>query len=193
MDEAITAMGGIDAAVLNAGTGTSTLLVDTTWQDWRHVLSVDLDGAFVCLQAAARHMVRQGTGGRIVAITSVHEHAPKVGSAAYCAAKGGLGLLVQVAALELADHGITVNAVAPGEIATPMTGQEDESPLEGKRRPGIPVPRPGDAREIAAVVRFLCGPEAGYVNGASWPVDGGMLRMGPMAGAEMQSEGWRTV
>ncbi|WP_318241477.1 SDR family oxidoreductase [Cellulomonas avistercoris] len=179
--------------MLNAGTGTSTLLVDTAWQERRHVLSVDLDGAFVCLQAAARHTVRQGAGGRIVAITSVHEHAPKVGSAAYCVAKGGLGLLVQVAALELADHGITVNAVAPGEIATPMTGQEDESSLAGKRRPGIPVPRPGDAREIAAVVRFLCGPEAGDVNGASWPVDGGMLRMGPMAGAGMESEGWRTV
>ncbi|WP_309134588.1 SDR family oxidoreductase [Cellulomonas sp.] len=191
VDEAIRAMGGIDAAVLNAGTGTSTLLLDTTFEDWRHVLSVDLDGAFVCLQAAARHMVEQGTGGRVVAITSVHEHAPRVGSGAYCAAKGGLGLLVQVAALELAEHGITVNAVAPGEIATPMTGQEDETPLEGKHRPGIPVARPGDAREIAAVVRFLCGPEAGYVTGASWPVDGGMLRMGPMAGSHMTSDDWR--
>lgn len=191
VEQAVDAMGGVDAVVLNAGTGTSTLLLDTSFDDWRHVLSVDLDGAFVCLQAAARRMVAQGTGGRVVAITSVHEHAPRVGAGPYCAAKGGLGLLVQVAALELAEHGITVNAVAPGEIATPMTGQEDETPLAGKDRPGIPVARPGDAREIAAVVRFLCGPEAAYVTGASWPVDGGMLRMGPMAGSHMQTHDWR--
>lgn len=191
VDEAIGAMGGLDALVYVSGTGTSTLLLDLDLQQWREVLAVDLDGAFVCLQAAARHLVRQGTGGRIVAITSVHEHAPRVGAGPYCAAKGGLGLLVQVAALELAGHGITVNAVAPGEIATPMTGQEDDDVLAGHRRPGIPVARPGDAREVAAVVRFLCGPAAGYVTGASWPVDGGMLRMGPMAGSHLQSDGWR--
>jgi len=191
VDDLAEAMGGIDALVMSSGTGTSTLLLDMSYADWREVLSVDLDGAFCCLQAAARHMVAAGTGGRIVAITSVHEHAPRVGAAPYCAAKGGLGLLVKVAALELAEHGITVNAVAPGEIATPMTGQEDESVMEGKDRPGIPVARPGDAREIAAVVAFLCGPEAGYVNGASWAVDGGMLQMGPQAGSHLESHDWR--
>ncbi|WP_081844760.1 SDR family oxidoreductase [Cellulomonas sp. URHE0023] len=191
VDDAVTAMGGIDAVVLNAGTGTSTPLLDLTWQQWRDVLAVDLDGAFLCLQRTARHLVDQGTGGRIVAITSVHEHAPRVGSAPYCAAKGGLGLLVKVAALELAEHGITVNAVAPGEIATPMTGQEDQSPFEGAARPGVPLGRPGDAREVAAVVRLLCGPDGGYVTGASWAVDGGMLTMGPMAGSHLQSDDWR--
>lgn len=191
VDAAVTAMGGLDAVVLNAGTGTATPLLDVTWQQWRDVVAVDLDGAFLCLQRSARHMVDQGTGGRIVAITSVHEHAPRVGSAPYCAAKGGLGLLVKVAALELAEHGITVNAVAPGEIATPMTGQEDESVLEGKARPGIPLGRPGDAREIAAVVRLLCRPDGGYVTGASWAVDGGMLTMGPMAGSHLRSDDWR--
>jgi NAD(P)-dependent dehydrogenase (short-subunit alcohol dehydrogenase family) len=115
-----------------------------------------------------------------------------VGAAAYCAAKGGLGLLTRVAALELAEHGITVNAVAPGEIATPMTGQEDEDPTApGKHRPGVPLGRPGDAREIAAVVGFLASPAAAYVTGASWPVDGGMLQMGPMAGSHMTSDDWR--
>jgi NAD(P)-dependent dehydrogenase (short-subunit alcohol dehydrogenase family) len=191
VDEAVTAMGGVDAVVLNAGTGTATPLLDLTWQQWRDVLAVDLDGAFLCLQRSARHLVDQGTGGRIVAITSVHEHAPRVGSAPYCAAKGGLGLLVKVAALELAEHGITVNAVAPGEIATPMTGQEDQSPFEGATRPGVPLRRPGDAREVAAVVRLLCGPDGGYVTGASWAVDGGMLTMGPMAGSHLQSDDWR--
>lgn len=191
VDDLAEAMGGVDALVMSSGTGSSELLLDMDYATWREVVSVDLDGAFCCLQAAARHMVAGGTGGRIVAITSVHEHAPRVGAAPYCAAKGGLGLLVKVAALELAEHGITVNAVAPGEIATPMTGQEDESVLEGKERPGIPVARPGDAREIAAVVAFLCGPEAGYVNGASWAVDGGMLQMGPQAGSHLESHDWR--
>ncbi|PYF97384.1 hypothetical protein SAMN05216184_11595 [Georgenia satyanarayanai] len=191
VDELAGAMGGVDALVMSSGTGSSELLLDMDFATWREVVSVDLDGAFCCLQAAARHMVAGGTGGRIVAITSVHEHAPRVGAGPYCAAKGGLGLLVKVAALELAEHGITVNAVAPGEIATPMTGQEDESVMEGKERPGIPVARPGDAREIAAVVAFLCGPEAGYVNGASWAVDGGMLQMGPQAGSHLESHDWR--
>ncbi|MPV36139.1 SDR family oxidoreductase [Georgenia subflava] len=184
-------MGGLDTLVLCSGTGTSTPLLEMDYITWRDVISVDLDGAFLCLQAGAKHMVSAGEGGRIVAITSVHEHAPRVGAAPYCAAKGGLGLLVKVAALELAEHGITVNAVAPGEIATPMTGQEDESVLEDKYRPGIPVARPGDAREIAATVAFLCGPDGGYVNGASWAVDGGMLQMGPQAGSHLTSDDWR--
>jgi NAD(P)-dependent dehydrogenase (short-subunit alcohol dehydrogenase family) len=79
-------------------------------------------------------------------------------------------------ALELAKHGITVNSVAPGEIATPMTGQEDEDP-HTKQRPGIPVGRPGDAREVAELVAYLASPEAGYTTGASYVIDGGMLLM----------------
>jgi hypothetical protein len=115
-----------------------------------------------------------------------------VGAAAYCAAKGGLGLLTRVAAIELAEHGITVNAVAPGEIATPMTGQEDEDPTApGHERPGVPLRRPGDAREVAAVIAFLASPEAGYVTGSSYAVDGGMLQMGPMAGSHLTSDDWR--
>jgi NAD(P)-dependent dehydrogenase (short-subunit alcohol dehydrogenase family) len=192
VDELAEALGGLDVLVNCAGTGHSTALLDTGYDTWRTVLATDLDGAFLCLQRAARRMVAAGRGGRIVNITSVHEHQPRVGAAAYCAAKGGLGLLTRVAALELAEHGITVNAVAPGEIATPMTGQEDEDPTApGKHRPGVPLGRPGDAREIAAVVAFLASPAAAYVTGASWPVDGGMLQMGPMAGSHMTTDDWR--
>jgi NAD(P)-dependent dehydrogenase (short-subunit alcohol dehydrogenase family) len=191
VDELAEELGGVDVLVNNAGTGSSEPFLDMSYDTWRHVLAVDLDGAFLCAQRAARRMVQAGRGGRIVNVTSVHEHAPKVGAAPYCAAKGGLGLLTKVLALELAAHGITVNAVAPGEIATPMTGQEDEDP-RGSRRPGIPLGRPGHAGEIAAVVAFLASSSGSYVSGASWVVDGGMLGMGPMAN-DLPDDSWREV
>ncbi|GAB2686882.1 SDR family oxidoreductase [Thalassiella azotivora] len=188
--DALSDDGRLDVLVNNAGTGTATLLLDLDFATWREVVATDLDGAFCCLQRAARRMVAGGRGGRVVNVTSVHEHAPRVGAGPYCAAKGGLGLLTKVAALELAEHGITVNSVAPGEIATPMTDQEDVDPT-GQERRGVPLRRPGDAREVAAVVALLCSPEGGYVTGSSWPVDGGMLTMGPMAGSHLTSDDWR--
>ncbi|CAL9349498.1 SDR family oxidoreductase [Streptomyces sp. enrichment culture] len=190
VDELCARLGRIDVLVNNAGTGTMTPFLELEPEKVREVLDVDLVGPFLCGQKAARHMIRQGGGGRIVNVTSVHEHQPRVGAAPYCAAKGGLGLLTQVMALELAEHGITVNAVAPGEIATPMTGQEDTDP-HTESRPGVPLGRPGDAREVAAVIAFLAGPDSSYVTGTSWTVDGGMLRMGPQAGSHLTSDDWR--
>ena len=174
------ALGGLDALVNNAGTGHSTPFLELQLDEWQHVLDVDLTGTFLAAQAGARLMVRAGGPGRIVNVTSVHEHVPLVESAAYTAGKHGVGGLTKVMALELAEHGITVNAIAPGEISTPMTGQEDTDPAT-EERPGVPLGRPGNAHEIAAFIAFLCSEESGYATGASFVVDGGMLLMAAMA------------
>src|SRR5918999_255602 len=113
-------LGGLDVFVNNAGGGPHHDFLDFPLEAWQQVIDLNLTGAFACAQRAARIMVDAGHGGRIVNVTSVHEHVPLRGAAAYCAGKGGLGLLTKVMALELGEHGIAVNAVAPGEIATPM-------------------------------------------------------------------------
>lgn len=192
VDELVAELGGLDVFVNNAGTGIQKPFLEVTLEDWRKVVAVDLDGPFVLLQRAAKHLVDAGAGGRLIAVTSVHEHQPMIGSSAYDAAKHGLGGLVKSVALELAPLGITVNAVAPGEIATQMTGNEDVDP-HTVDRPGIPAGRPGDAREVAAVIAFLASPAAAYVTGTSVVVDGGMLQMGPQAGAAITSDEWRSL
>jgi NAD(P)-dependent dehydrogenase (short-subunit alcohol dehydrogenase family) len=191
VDELADELGGVNVLVNNAGTGSRERVLDMDYDTWRNVLDVDLDGAFLCTQRAARRMVDAQHGGRIINITSVHEHAPRVGAAPYCAAKAGLGMLTKVLALELGEHGITVNSVAPGEITTPMTGQEDVDPTT-QARPGAPLGRPGGAHEVAAAVAFLATPASSYVTGASLVVDGGVLLMGPQAGLALDSSGWRS-
>jgi NAD(P)-dependent dehydrogenase (short-subunit alcohol dehydrogenase family) len=138
--------------------------------DWRAVLDVDLTAAFLGAQAAARRMVDQGRGGAIVNVTSVHEHIPLSGSAPYTAAKHGLGGLTKVMALELGQHNIRVNAVAPGQIATRMTGQEDEEPDEID----VPLGRAGRAREVGELIAWLASERASYVTGVSYLIDGGL-------------------
>jgi NAD(P)-dependent dehydrogenase (short-subunit alcohol dehydrogenase family) len=176
IDELMDELGGIDVLVNNSGTGDKAPFLELDFDKWKHTLDVDLNGAFLCAQRAARRMVEQGRGGRIVNVTSVHEHVPLPESVAYVAAKHGLGGMTKQMALELAEHGITVNAVAPGEIATPMTDQEDVDPRT-QHRDAIPAKRPGDAREVAAMIAYLASEEAAYVTGSSLVIDGGLLLM----------------
>jgi len=176
VDHLVAALGGVDVFVNNAGMSNAGPFLELSWEDWRETLAVDLDGPFLCAQRAARAMVDQGRGGRIVNITSVHEHVPLEESSAYTSAKHGLGGLTKQMALELAEHGILVNAIAPGEIATPMTGNEDVDP-RAEGRPGIPAGRPGSAHEIASLVSWLASPGATYATGHSFVVDGGLLLM----------------
>lgn len=174
----------------NAGGGGGGAFLDLSYDDVRDVVRLNLDGAFLGMQRAARRMVATGAGGRIVVVTSVHEHQPRVGAAAYVAAKHGLGGLVKNAAIELGAYAVTVNAVAPGEIATPLTGNEDVDPATVPR-PGVPLGRVGGAPEVAAVIAFLCSDAASYVTGASYVADGGMLQMGPHAGSDLSTGDWR--
>jgi NAD(P)-dependent dehydrogenase (short-subunit alcohol dehydrogenase family) len=177
IDELADALGGVDVLVNNAGTNDPTgEFLKLSYEEWQTVLDTNLSGAFLCAQRAARRMVDGGNGGRIINVTSVHEYIPRVGASAYCASKGGLGLLTKVMAMELAPFGITVNAIAPGEISTPMTGDEDTDPYTIER-PNLPLGRPGHAREIAAFIAFLASERASYATGSSFVVDGGLMLM----------------
>jgi NAD(P)-dependent dehydrogenase (short-subunit alcohol dehydrogenase family) len=178
---------GIDVLVNNAGVNRRAWFVDEDIADVERTLAVDLTGPLACCQVAARRMVAQGRGGRIVNVTSVHEHVPLRGATAYCAAKAALGAVTKVMALELAEHGITVNSVAPGETATPMNGVPDDVDAAELKRGAIPVGRPGRPQEVADLVAHLIGANAAYTTGVSVVVDGGLSLMAAVANQEQSS------
>lgn len=188
VDRAVELLGGLGVLVNVAGTGVGSRILDTDLDTWRHVLAADLDGPFLTCRRAAQVLVGAAHGGRIVNVSSVHERLPRYGAAAYCAAKAGLGGFSEVLALELAEHGITVNTVAPGEIATKMTGMDTEDAFH-QERPGNPLGRPGHVNEVASVIAFLCSPPASYVTGSTFAVDGRLSLMA--AHGHDDAEGWR--
>ncbi len=165
-------LGGLHILVNNAGLQEETSFLELDLATWRKQLSVDLDGAFLMASAACRLMAPRGEG-IVINITSVHEHQPRPGYAAYCTAKAGLGMLTKVMARELAPRGIRVLAVAPGASETPIQGEQ--TPDERQRqRDGIPAGRLGTAGEVAALVAYLASPAAAYVSGTTIVIDGAL-------------------
>ncbi len=178
LTQLINSLGRIDVLVNNAGVMMKADFLELSFEDWRKTFNVDVDGAFICGQIAARHMVDQGDGGRIINITSVHEHTPLPDATAYTAAKHALGGLTKSMALSLLPHHILVNAVAPGAIATAMNNMGDDEAHQ-RRMPEIPMGRPGDPREISSLVAWLCSEGATYTTGQSFVVDGGFMLANP--------------
>jgi len=178
MDELIGELGAVDALVNNAAIGYSSSFIDTPLSEWRRVLDINLTGQFACAQAVARWMVTAGRPGAIVNVTSVQESLPVSNSSAYGAAKGGLRQLTRVMAIELGQHGIRVNAVAPGQINTAMNGREGV-PATAVVRRSLPLGRAGSPQEVAAAIVWLVSDAASYLTGASMVVDGGAVLLGP--------------
>jgi glucose 1-dehydrogenase len=172
--ETVTAFGGLDILVNNAGIEKQVPLLETSQQDWERILRTNLTGTFLCLREAGKVMAGAG-GGVIVNMSSVHEFIPWPGFAPYCASKGGVKLLMQTAARELAPKKIRVINVAPGAIITPINKFVLDDP-EAKHavEEEIPLGRMGEPEEIAAAVVWAASGEASYVTGTTIVVDGGM-------------------
>ena len=167
--ETIDALGRVDVLVNNAGLSTAKPFFELTRDDFDTTFDVDVRAAFLLSQAVAHHMRERGAGV-IVNNTSIHEFTPRPGFAVYAPAKAALGMLTRALALELAEHGIRVVAVAPGAIATERNDEADALSDE------IPLGRPGAPEEIADVVSFLASDAARYITGTSVLVDGGALQ-----------------
>jgi len=177
VDRTVAAFGRLDIMVNNAGMETRTGVLDTTEQQFDLVIAIDLKSAFFGVQLAAKQMIAQGGGGRIVNISSIHEDWPMPGNAPYCAAKGGVRMLTRTAGVELASHGITVVGVAPGAVHTPIDEVTLADPVQrAKLESAIPLGRVAEPREIARMVAFLASDKASYGTATTYIVDGGMMQ-----------------
>lgn len=179
VDAAVKKFGRLDIMVNNAGVETRTSILDTTEEQYQKVLTVNLKSAFFGTQLAAKQMIAQKTGGRIINITSVHEDWPMPGNIAYCLSKGGMRMLTRTAGVELAKYGILVTGVGPGAVATPINTSTMQDPeLMKKLNDAIPLGRMAKPSEIAKVVAFLAG-DASYTTATTIFADGGMMLQSP--------------
>lgn len=180
IDTAVKKFGRLDIMVNNAGVETRTSILDTTEDQYEKVMEVNLKSAFFGTQFAAKQMVKQGKGGRIINITSIHEDWPMPGNIAYCLSKGGVRMLTRTAAVELAKYNILVAGVAPGAVATPINVSTMKDPqLMQKLNAAIPLGRMAKPEEIASVVAFLASDDAKYVTATTIIADGGMMQQSP--------------
>jgi glucose 1-dehydrogenase len=180
VDQAVQAFGRLDVMVNNAGIETRTSVLDTTEQQYDRVLDINLKSAFFGTQIAAKQFIKQGGGGRIINMTSVHEDWPMPGNTPYCLSKGGMRMLTRTAGVELGPHGISVLGVGPGAVATPINAETMADP--GKMKvldAAIPLGRMAQPEEIAHVVAFLADEGASYVTATTIFVDGGIMHSSP--------------
>jgi 2,3-dihydro-2,3-dihydroxybenzoate dehydrogenase len=167
------------AGIISAGATTPGPLMGVAEQDWDRILDVNLLGTVYCAQAAARHMIRQRSG-RIVNVASVAGVVPRINAAAYGVSKAGVRMFTKCLALELARHGITVNAVAPGPIDTPMLGPARDPQVRARFvagtpelfRLGVPLGKLGTPDDVASAIAYLASEEAHHITGAILNVDG---------------------
>ncbi len=174
---AVAKFGRLDIMVNNAGVETRTSVLDTTEDQYDKVLSINLKSAFFGTQIAAKQMVAQGNGGRIIHVTSVPEAWPMTGNTAYCLAKGGMRMLTRTAGVELAPHGIRVVGVGPGAVATPINlATMDDPTLLAKLNAAIPLGRMAEPAEIASVIVFVAGDGGSYLTATTIFADGGIMQ-----------------
>jgi glucose 1-dehydrogenase len=180
VDSAVKQFGRLDVMVNNAGIETRTSVLDTNEDQYSKVLDVNLKSAFFGTQLAAKQMIAQGGGGRIINITSVHEDWPMPGNTPYCLSKGGVRMLTRTAGVELGPHGITVVGVGPGAIATPINAATMADPAKMKvLDAAIPLGRMADPDEIGNVVAFLASDAASYITATTVFADGGIMHSSP--------------
>jgi glucose 1-dehydrogenase len=180
IDTAVSSFGRLDIIVNNAGIETRSSILDTTEDQYEKVLAVNLKSAFFGTQLAAKQMIAQGEGGRIINMTSVHEDWPMPGNTPYCLSKGGMRMLTRTAGLELAPHNICVVGVGPGAVDTPINAQTVADPKAlALLNASIPLGRLAEPEEIASVVAFLAGPGASYITATTIFADGGIMQSSP--------------
>lgn len=186
MKDLVAQLGQLDILINNAGVGGNTPFLDTSLELWNRIVSINLTGAFIVAQACAQQMVAQGRGGKIINIASLSGQRGGNGRAAYGSAKAGLELLTKVMAVELSEHGINVNNIAPGAIETDMAATAHDAATRAAYNYLIPMVRYGTPEEIGDAAVFLCSDEARYVQGHTLNVDGGFRTAGLMFGGRKQ-------
>lgn len=176
----VEAFGRLDIMVNNAGIETRTSVLDTTEEQYQRVMDINLKSAFFGTQIAAKQMIKQGTGGRIINMTSVHEDWPMPGNTAYCLSKGGMRMLTRTAGVELGPQGVQVVGVGPGAVATPINTSTMNDPEKMKTLDAaIPLGRMAEPEEIASLVAFLAGDGATYLTATTIFADGGIMHSSP--------------
>ena len=176
IQQTVQQFGRLDIFVNNAGIEFKHPFLEFPLDQFQKIVAVNLQGPFLCCQAAAKQMVAQGGGGRLINISSIHEDLAMTGNAPYCATKGGLRMLTRTIALELAPHGITVNNIGPGAIFTPIDADVEANPqLEAQLMAEIPLSRWGKPEEVAGLAVFLASDAASYITASTYFIDGGML------------------